>query len=504
MNLMTLFDKNVKQFPDASALSMSQRNETWTYAGLSDKVNQASHYLQQEGIVKGDGVLILVPMSFELYTTLLALFKLGAVAVFIDPQSSKEHIKACIKKYPLKAFIGVKKAHLLRIINKDIRQIPLHMTMGYLPFTKNFNKCYENDNVEVDKVVVNDDDPALITFTSGSTGKPKAAVRTHAFLLKQYEVLSKNMLFAQREVDISTLPVFVLANLAAGMHSVIPNVNLLQPASVDGQVLLADIIKYKATRFGGSPVLVDKITAHLTDTTKHSLTHVYMGGGPVYPTILHKLQKKMPRTMVYGLYGSTEAEPIAHMSSFEYGNIQVVKTHCGDGLYVGTPVQEIEIKIIDSDRLTNKLTSFAEIECEKGEIIVCGEHVLKGYLNGEGDAENKIHMEGKIWHRTGDAGYFDEKRDLWLLGRYSQRIVLADNVIYPFAVEATLFEKGYQTALIVHDGKVCLVAEGTSPAVNMRALGIEKVILVESIPRDKRHNAKVDYAALKELIKPKG
>lgn len=97
MNLMTLFDKNVKQFPDASALSMSQRNETWTYAGLSDKVNQAAHYLQQEGIVKGDGVLILIPMSFELYTTLLALFKLGAVAVFIDPQSSKEHIKACIK-----------------------------------------------------------------------------------------------------------------------------------------------------------------------------------------------------------------------------------------------------------------------------------------------------------------------------------------------------------------------------------------------------------------------
>lgn len=153
--------------------------------------------------------------------------------------------------------------------------------------------------------------------------------------------------------------------------------------------------------------------------------------------------------------------------------------------------------------MTNKLTSFAEIECEKGEIIVCGEHVLKGYLNGEGDAENKIHMEGKIWHRTGDAGYFDESGELWLLGRYSQRIMLADNVIYPFAVEATLFEKGYQTALIVHDGKVCLVAEGTSPAVNLTALGIEKVILIDSLPRDKRHNAKIDYGALKEKLKQK-
>ena len=503
MNLMTLFDKNVREIPSASALSMSSRGETLSYAGLSDRVDQAAYYFKQQGIVKGDGVLILVPMSFELYTTLLALFKLGAVAVFIDPQSSKEHIKACIQKYPLKAFIGVKKAHLLRLVNKDIRHIPLQMTIGYLPLTKNFNKCFDQRYVDIDKVVVNDDDPALITFTSGSTGKPKAAVRTHAFLLKQYEVLSKNMLFAAHQVDISTLPVFVLANLAAGMHSVIPNVNLLKPAEVDGQALLDDIIKYKATRFGGSPVLVNQITPHLTKDTKHSLTHVYMGGGPVYPTIIYNLQQKLPRSTVYGLYGSTEAEPIAHMSSFEYSNIKVVKTHADDGLYVGKPIKEIEIKIIDSDRLTAGVKSLDEIECHKGEIIVSGEHVLKGYLNGEGDKENKIHIDGKIWHRTGDAGYFDDNGELWLLGRYSQKIISGDKVLYPFAIEATLFEKGYNTALIVHEGKVCLIAEKTSPAVNLLALGIEKVILVESLPRDKRHNAKIDYGALKELLKPK-
>lgn len=501
MNLMNLFDKNVKEFPSASALSMSERDETWSYAGLSDKVNSTACYFSKNGIMKDDGVLVLVPMSFELYTILLALFKLGAVAVFIDPQSSKEHIKACIKKYPLKAFIGVKKAHLLRVINKDIRHIPMHMTLGYLPLTKNLYAADKLQSGDVEQVTVNPDDPALITFTSGSTGNPKAAVRTHAFLLKQYEVLSKNMLFARKEVDISTLPVFVLANLAAGMHSVIPNVNLLKPAEVDGKVLLDDIVKYKATRFGGSPILVDKITEHLSEDVQHSLTHVYMGGGPVYPKVLHGIQKKLPRSTVYGLYGSTEAEPIAHMSSFEYGHRQVSGTKNCDGLYVGKPVAEIEIKIINSEKLSGDLKSFDSIEVEHGEIIVSGEHVLKGYLNGEGDAENKIHMDGKIWHRTGDAGYFDENGELWLLGRYSQKIVSNDRTLYPFAIEAALFEKGYQTALIVHEGKVCLVAELTSPNVNLKALGIEKVMLVNKIPRDKRHNSKVDYSALKEQIK---
>lgn len=501
MNLMELFEQNVKEFPNDPAISMSGQSKTWTYYELNNNVLKAASYFKSKGIGKGDGVLILVPMSFELYTTLLALFNLGAVAVFIDPQSSKEHIKNCIKKYPLKAFIGVKKAHLLRVINKDIRKIPLQITIGYLPLTNNF---YGYNKVSIqtgNKVIVDEQDPALITFTSGSTGNPKAAVRTHSFLLKQYEVLSKNMLFKKGEVDISTLPVFVLANLAAGMHSVIPNVNLLKPAEVDGKILLDDIRKYKATRFGGSPILVNKLSPYLNKDENISLTHVYMGGGPVYPQVLNSLQKKIPNAQVFGLYGSTEAEPISHMSSAEYDSSRVALTHNGSGLYVGDVVKEIEIKIVNSVQLKENMTDFSAIECKEGEIIVSGEHVLKGYLNGEGDKENKININGKIWHRTGDAGYFDQEGKLWLLGRYSQRIVSKENVFYPFAIEAAMFERGYQTALISHKEQVCLVVEGNKPEEKELAqFNIDKVIIVEYIPRDKRHNAKVDYAALIKII----
>lgn len=504
MNLMDLFDKNVKENPKLPALSMSARVKTWTYQELSSKVNQVTSYFRNLGIKKGDGVLILVPMSFELYTTLLALFKLGAVAVFIDPQSSKKHINACIKKYPLKAFIGVKKAHMLRLINKDIREIPLQITMGYLPYTKDFNKYFQQDIREFNKVEVDANDPALITFTSGSTGTPKAAVRTHAFLLKQYEVLSKNMLFKKGEVDISTLPVFVLANLAAGMHSVIPNVNLLKPAEVDGNILLTDIKQYKATRFGGSPVLVDKITPYINNCSEIALTHVYLGGGPVYPKILKGLQEKLPESIVYGLYGSTEAEPIAHTSSFEYDKQRIEETNSGNGLYVGDVVAEIQVKIVDGSKLKSHMDELESIECDHGEIIVTGEHVLKGYLNGEGDSENKVNVNGEIWHRTGDAGYFDEQGKLWLLGRYSQRIITDHKVIYPFAVEAALFDKGYQAAVIMHNNEPCLVVENKKPNESLvKSFGINNILVIEKIPRDKRHNSKVDYEALKSLVKSK-
>lgn len=501
MNLMSLFNQNVKEHFNHSAITMSRDNETWSYSYLNNRVCQIAYYLKENNIKKGDGVLILIPMSLELYALLLALFKLGAVAVFIDPQSSKKHISSCIKKYPLKAFVGIKKAHLFRFINKDIRKIPLHITLGNLPFTKNFYSFYDSHKFLADNHPVRGEDPALITFTSGSTGNPKVAVRTHDFLLKQYKVLSKNMLFGLGEVDISTLPVFILANLAAGMHSVIPNVNLLKPAEVDGNILLKDIIKYRATRFGGSPALVKKVLPFVDPKIKSTLTHLYMGGGPVYPKDIKQVQDKFPQSKVYGLYGSTESEPISHMLSQEYNDDKRKMTKEGYGLYVGKPVEQIKVKIINSENLTDNIVDISKVESETGEIIVSGEHVLKGYLNGEGDKENKIHCNGEIWHRTGDAGYFDNNGELWLLGRYSQRIIKDDFVIYPFSLEAAFYEEGYNTVLILHDGKICLIVEGNKPTSKLlEKFGVEKVISINKIPRDKRHNAKVDYNEIKKLL----
>jgi len=45
-----------------------------------------------------------------------------------------------------------------------------------------------------------------------------------------------------------------------------------------------------------------------------------------------------------------------------------------------------------------------------GEIVVTGKNVLKGYVNGIGDKENKFKVNGEVYHRTGDLGTFDENR----------------------------------------------------------------------------------------------
>ena len=153
-----------------------------------------------------------------------------------------------------------------------------------------------------------------------------------------------------------------------------------------------------------------------------------------------------------------------------------------------------------------------------GEIVVSGDHVLPGYLGGLGDDETKIHVEGRIWHRTGDAAWIDVEGCLWLLGRCSAKLPhcsvegkgLPEGALdFPFAIEYALrlrFPK-LPMAAVGWKGRRVLVVEGPrrekggdTLAREIMDFGLEDIIEVEKIPLDRRHNAKVDYTALQALL----
>ncbi len=143
-----------------------------------------------------------------------------------------------------------------------------------------------------------------------------------------------------------------------------------------------------------------------------------------------------------------------------------------------------------------------------GEIIVTGSHVLKGYYQGHGDEMHKIHIKnGAIWHRTGDLGRFDTQGRLWLVGRAQGAISDARGTLYPFSVECALnsafgIEK---SAILAHRGKRVLVVEQGQkvPKDILEKLSwanIDQIHLTKKLPMDKRHNAKIDYPALRVLL----
>jgi acyl-CoA synthetase (AMP-forming)/AMP-acid ligase II len=518
MNLVALLAERAAEHPDRPALvdSAGGVDRVVTYHELMDRVAGGASFLKGCGLKRGDTVLLLHAVSIELYEFLLAAFHLGVRAMLADPSGGRSFISLCCQRVRPAAFFGSWKAQAFGMAIPEIRKCPLRFRTGsWFPGTVKWT----TDAPPHGQEDVPDEEPALITFTSGSTGVPKAAVRTHGFLLSQHRALSRSLNFRDGEVDLITLPVFVLANLASGLTSVLAATNLAKPGSPDTAAIRSQCERHAVTRCAASPAFFEAFLRSPDGALP--LERLYTGGAPVFPDLLRRLRKALPDAEVHSVFGSTEAEPIAHHHPDEEA---AALTKEGAGLCSGQPVREISLRVI-RDHWGTPLgpldaEAFGGLELaqgQAGEIVVSGDHVLPGYLDGLGDHETKIHVGGTIWHRTGDAGWLDAAGRIWLLGRCAEKLptfsatdgLPADSFRYPFAIECALRESfpDIRMAALEWKGERVLVVGKILPADDRQAirdrtdaLGIQRLIDVPQLPLDRRHNAKIDYPALRKLL----
>jgi acyl-CoA synthetase (AMP-forming)/AMP-acid ligase II len=522
MNIADILREQAAARPDAPAIvdAPRGRERVTTFAALDDQVARAAALLWESGLRPGDRVLVLQPMSADLYVALIALFRLGLVAMFVDPSAGMDHIGRCCALYPPSAFVGSPKAHLLRLLVPALRRVPRKFVIGPpLPGAVPWSRSRTRVPHETSHTI-GPDAPALLTFTSGSTGQPKAALRTHAFLLAQHRVLDHTFPAPAGAVSLTTLPIFVLADLASGVTSLIAAGDLRRPARVEAGPILAQIERWRPVRAGASPAFWERIVAHcrVQGATLPGLRTLYAGGAPVFPRLLEELHAIAPDAEIVAVYGSTEAEPIAHIARSELltGDVEAMRE--GRGLLAGCPVQEIALRVLP-DRWGTPIGPYAAHEfdtlCltadEPGEVVVSGEHVLPGYVDGRGDEETKFRVDATVWHRTGDAGYLDERGRLWLLGRCAARIEDERGTLYPFVVEtAVSFDPHIRRSAIVAHARQRLLAVELDVSPTPEALAaierlaawadLDAVRAFPHLPVDRRHNAKIDYPALRRLL----
>jgi acyl-CoA synthetase (AMP-forming)/AMP-acid ligase II len=463
-------------------------------------------------------VLVVVPMSIALYTTMIALFRMKATVVFVDASAGRARLDRSVGRVRPDAFVATPRAHWLRLTSSAIRAIPIKAVVGGSAFGA--ARIAARLSTDVEHVQQCDPDtPAIITFTSGSTGDPKPAVRTHGFLVAQHRVLADDLALVAGEVELCTLPIVLLANLASGVTSVIPDADLRAPGAIDPQPVDAQIRAVHATRIVASPALVDRLVQHATGRGARldTLRRIYMGGAPVFPQMLDAAARAAPQASIVAVYGSTEAEPIASIERCEISEHDRVAMTGGAGILAGRPSAAIELRILP-DRWGTPVGPWTAADLERetlvanqiGEVVVAGDHVLPGYLDGVGNEETKINIDSRVWHRTGDAGYLDGGGRLWLLGRCSAKASDSAGVLYPFAVEcaAGAVSGVGRAAFVTHRRQrvlaVQLERDAPSPRTELLTrltwARLDDIVFVDRIPMDHRHNAKVDYPVLKQLL----
>lgn len=496
MNCVQHFFTAAERYPDQ--LAIISQGSAISYAELKYQVVATVRYFESKGIKPGDRVLVFVPMSVDLYRIVLSLFSMGATAVFLDEWVSKKRMEMCCNLARCTGFIGVKKARIIRLFSKELRAIPINLNIRH--------QFRANENFTLFSPAI--DHSALITFTTGSTGTPKAANRTHAFLNAQFEAIKRKLNPNSNDVAMPLLPIVLFIYLGVGATSVIYSYNSKKLSSIKPASVFALIQKHGVNQIISSPSFMASLANYALKIGEYPkvLTSVYTGGAPVFPKEAKRLASAFPETHIEVIYGSTEAEPISAVS------IQSLIASEGKekGLLAGYPDASAEVKIIP---FRDEVIELAENEklqtCatgEIGEIIVAGNHVLSAYFNNpEALRRAKIWQGKKMYHRTGDSGYFDEQGRLFLVGRSKEAIKVGNELVYPFIFEDEIQGiDGVKRGTILKQNERVLIAAELERGSNK--LSIEQELRAKflfdfrlvfiTIPLDKRHHGKIDTEAL--------
>jgi o-succinylbenzoate---CoA ligase len=258
--------------------------------------------------------------------------------------------------------------------------------------------------------------PATIIFTSGSSGAPKAAL--HTFGNHYHSALGSNTNIALRPGDrwLHSLPLYHVGGLSILFRCMLAGATVALPQP--GTSLGESIAGLGATH-------VSLVSTQLSwllreDAYLVGLEAVLMGGGPVPPSLVDEaLARGLPLHTSYGL---------TEMAS------QVTTT------LPGASIEEL--------RTAGRVLPNREVSISKsGEILVRGETLFAGYVEGE-EPDRPLDAEG--WFHTRDLGEIDESGYLRVGGRMDNLFISGGENIQPEEIEEALCRlDGIDEAVVV-------------------------------------------------------
>ncbi|MDD2853238.1 MAG: fatty acid CoA ligase family protein [Desulfuromonadaceae bacterium] len=448
--------------PATPAIIFPQEARSLSFRELEQESNRVGQGLVRIGISRGMRVALLVPPSPELFAITFALFKVGAVPVFIDPGIGARNMKGCLADAAPEAFIGIPKAHLARrLLGWGRASLRILVTVGGgrfwggIPFAE--VRRMETGASPFTPAATLRNETAAILFTSGSTGPPKGAVYTHGTFAAQVDALKEMYNIKPGEIDLPTFPLFALFAPALGMTALIPQMDFTRPGTVNPRKILGPAADFSATTMFGSPALLNRVGRYgVTKGIKlGSLKRVISAGAPVPAAVLERFAALLPEDAeIFTPYGATEALPVSSIGSREIIAETGQMSGKGFGVCIGRPVKSITLAIIPISDVPVDVWSGELIlaEWEVGEITVRGPQVSAAYLNRpEATRMAKIaDPSGCVWHRMGDVGYRDNSGRIWFCGRKAHRVITEKETLYTVPVEGVFntHPDVFRTALV--------------------------------------------------------
>jgi fatty-acyl-CoA synthase len=426
MNLAHLLTQNARRHGDRTGFIWGDKS--WTWREIDAAVSALSAGLAARGVEKGDRILVHSKNCDEMFWSMFAAFRLGAVWVPTNFRLMPDEVAYLASASGAKAFLchGDFPDHATAAANPALEFI-WRIGEGSLGERAVSEVIASQAGARVENAAVDYDDPCWFFFTSGTTGRSKAAVLTHgqmAFVVTNHLA---DLMPGTTEADAS----LVVAPLShgAGVHQLVQAARgvrtiLLPTEKFDIAEAFRLIEAHRVSNMFTVPTILKMMVEHpAVDKYDHSsLRFVIYAGAPMYREDQKAALGKLGKVLVQ-YFGLGEVT----------GNITVMPailhdSEDGPQARIGTCGFErtgMQVSIQGDDG--RELKAF-----ETGEICVIGPAVFAGYYDNP-EANAKAFRDG--WFRTGDLGHMDEEGFVYITGRASDMYISGGSNIYPREVE---------------------------------------------------------------------
>jgi long-chain acyl-CoA synthetase len=440
LNLSSVLEHSARLTPDRVAVSFADHN--FTYAQLNASADKVAVGLHALGIRAGDHVALSCPNLPWFPFAYFGILKAGAVVVPLHVLLKPREIAYHLRDSHAKAFIafeGTDELPLGTMAKAGCAEAgcPLFIVLPRDPAA-----APSGDSLTLPSIMQMGDaasfeaprrepsDTAVILYTSGTTGHAKGAELTHGNMVTN-AVTSHDMFKpafdggTEQNVTLITLPLFhstaQSCQMNAGFYG---GFRLVLMPRFDAAGVLEAFTREQVGLWIGVPTMYWALLQHARSSNVDvsraaaSLRVCASGGAPMPVEVLHEFERTFSARVLEG-YGLSETAPVVAFNQLQRPSRPGT---------VGLPIFGVEIRCVDDhDRPV--------ASGERGEIVVRGPNVMKGYYNRpEATAET---MRGG-WFRTGDIGQFDADGYLSIVDRKKDMILRGGFNVYPREIEDVL------------------------------------------------------------------
>lgn len=435
MSMARLVHDSARLYPEKDALLDGKQR--YTFAQLERLSTNFAAFLMTRGVQRGDRVAFCSAKSATLVVAILGCMKAGAIYVPMDRKLPKDRLLFILENVAPRVIVSSQAVY--DSVAADLQSAISLVEEGALP------EHFEHSAEGVSLPSVEPEDGAYCIYTSGSTGRPKGVLIQHGsvevFFRALAEVMpiddtSRCMNTSELYFDVHVMDLLFPLHRGATVH--------ITSAPMIANKLLHTLQTERITHFTAVGPLMTLMTEGSAFATCElpSLKRVMTGAEIINVDTMQKWLRRVPGLTLVNGYGPTEVTVICTAYL-----IDKVEEGRSEFYPIGKPMLSTEALLQDEDRIITE-------PGVKGELLVAGPQVMKGYWNDEQQTRARITViDGKRYYRTGDLCRWRPDGNLDYIGRNDEEVKLSG-----FRINLNEIKRVMDTTQSVKEGHPVVVA----------------------------------------------